>query len=271
MLIGGKVGYHLLRLFPTPRAWRSRWDDSAPPGSSKLEAYWGPGVWDELAGRTVIDYGCGAGGDALEMARRGARRVIGLDIFPQALAVAARAAERDHLADRCTFGTATREKADAITCVDCFEHFGDPAAVLRTMARLLRPGGTVLVTFGPPWLHPYGGHSFSVFPWAHLLFTERALLRWRARHCSDGATRFHEVRGGLNRMTLRRFERLVADSPLRMTEFTAIPIRPARLLHNRLTREFFTSVVRCRLTARTPSSPQRLLPRPASDRPSLVP
>ena len=49
-------------------------------------------------------------------------------------------------------------------------------------------------------------------------------------------------------MTLARFERLVRESPLRMTDFTAIPIRPVRRLHNRLTREFFTSMVRCKLT-----------------------
>jgi SAM-dependent methyltransferase len=248
MLLGGELASRVLRCFPTPCTWQSRLNDYSLPAPGKLEAYWGPGIWDELAGQTVLDYGCGTGGDALEMARRGARRVIGLDIFPQALAVASRAAERANLADRCTFQTTTEEKADAIICIDCFEHFGDPAAVLRTMADLLNPGGTVFVSFGPPWLHPYGGHSFSVFPWAHLLFTEKSLLRWRSRYCSDGATRFHEVRGGLNQMTLRRFERLVEQSPLRMAEFAAIPIRPLRLFHNRLTREFFTSIVRCKLT-----------------------
>ncbi len=255
MIIGGEFAYHVLRCFPTPRNWQLRLNDSSVPTPSKLEAYWGRGIWDELAGRTVLDYGCGTGGDSLEMARRGAERVIGLDIFPKALAVASRAAERANLADRCTFQTTTEERADAIVCIDCFEHFGDPAAVLQTMSDLLRPGGTVFVSFGPPWLHPYGGHSFSVFPWAHLLFTEHSLLRWRSRYCSDGATRFHEVRGGLNQMTLRRFERLVEDSPLQMAEFAAVPIRPLRLLHNRLTREFFTAIVRCKLKAKRLPTP----------------
>lgn len=248
MIIGGAIAHRVLRCFPTPPHWQPRPNDAFGPGPSKLQAYWGPEIWDELAGRTVLDYGCGTGGDSLEMARRGARRVIGLDIFPRALAIASAAAEREDLAKRCTFQTATDEKVDAIVCIDCFEHFGDPAAVLGTMAKLLRPGGTGFVTFGPPWLHPFGGHSFSVFPWAHLLFTERSLLRWRSHYCSDGAARFHEVRGGLNQMTVRRFERLIEDSPLRITEFAAVPIRPLRLLHNRLTREFFTSIVRCKLT-----------------------
>src|SRR5581483_2158 len=99
MLIGGELAYRMLRCFPTPCNWRKRLNESSLPAPSKLEAYWGPAIWDDLAGRTVIDYGCGTGGDALEMARRGARRVIGLDIFPEALEVAARTAERAKLAD----------------------------------------------------------------------------------------------------------------------------------------------------------------------------
>ncbi len=250
MLLGGELGYRVLQHFPMPSTWQPCQNDSSTPAPGKLETYWGPGIWDELAGRTVIDYGCGRGGDAIEMVRRGVERVIGLDIVPQALASAARAAERAKVADRCFFRKKTAEKADAIVCIDCFEHFADPAAVLRTMAKLLKPGGTAFVSFGPPWLHPYGGHSFSVFPWAHLLFTESCLLRWRSHYRPDGATRFHEVRGGLNRMTVRRFERLICKSPLRMMDFRAVPIRPVRLLHNRLTREFFTSIVRCKLTAK---------------------
>lgn len=247
MLIGGELGYRVLRTFPTPRTWTSRLTAATIPTPGKLEAYWGPGVWDELAGCTVIDFGCGTGGDTVEMARRGARRAIGIDIVPQALDVARRAAERAGVADRCVFAAEAAEKADYILSIDSFEHFAAPAAVLATMAGCLNPGGRALVSFGPPWYHPYGGHSFSVFPWAHLIFSERALLRWRSRYCEDGATRFHEVRGGLNQMTVGRFERLVAASPFRVIEFDAIPIRPARLLHNRLTHEVFTSMVRCKL------------------------
>jgi SAM-dependent methyltransferase len=208
-------------------------------------------IWAELTGRTVIVFGCRTGADVIEMARHGARRVIGLDIVREALDVAALAAERANVSDRCEFRTTTTEKADAIICIDSFEHFDDPAAILQTMSELLEPGGTVFVSFGPPWFHPYGGHSFSIFPWAHLLFTEKSLLRWRRDYCNDGATRFAEVQGGLNQMTLRRFEHLIQQSPFRMSDFKAIPIRPLRLLHNKLTREFFTSMIRCKLTLKS--------------------
>jgi SAM-dependent methyltransferase len=251
MFIGGEIGYRVLRLFPVPRGWRTRLGDSVQPPTGKLGTYWGADAWEDVAGRTVLDFGCGAGGDSIELARRGAARVIGLDVVEEALAVARRAAAQAGVADRCTFTLGTTERVDRIVCVDAFEHFADPAGVLQAMARMLAPGGRVLASFGPTWYHPYGGHSFSAFPWAHLLFTEHALLRWRADHRRDGARRFGEVRGGLNQMTIRRFERLVADSPLRLEHFEAVPIRAARLLHGRLTREFLTAIVRCRLAHRS--------------------
>ena len=132
--------------------------------------------------------------------------------------------------------------------LDAFEHFSDAAGVLEAMYEQLSPGGTVLAAFGPTWLHPQGGHLFSVFPWAHLLFTEGALMRWRADFKSDGATRFEEVEGGLNRMRIDRFESLVENSPFELDWLRLIPIRGIGLLRWRPFREFGTSLVVCRLS-----------------------
>jgi hypothetical protein len=44
-----------------------------------------------------------------------------------------------------------------------------------------------------------------------------------------------------------RFERIVAQSDWRFASFDAVPIRKLRRFHNRLTREFTTATVRCRL------------------------
>jgi SAM-dependent methyltransferase len=138
-----------------------------------------------------------------------------------------------------------------VLSLDGFEHYGDPEGILRTMRRLVRDDGRVLISFGPSWFHPYGGHQFSVFPWAHLLFTEAALIRWRADFESDRATRFSDVKGGLNQMTIRYFEELVETSDFETENIEAIPIRRAKLFWNRWTREFLTSVVRCTLVPRS--------------------
>jgi SAM-dependent methyltransferase len=238
-------------MLPVPLSWQTDLGPATAPSPSKLGAYWGERIWAEVTGKTVVDFGCRTGGDALEMVRHGAGHVIGLDIVPAALAVAAREAERLGLADRCTFTTHYEGKADCIICIDAFEHFADPAGVLDVMASILKPGGRVFASFGPPWLHPRGGHSFSVFPWAHLLFTEAALLRWRSDHRRDGARRFEEVEGGLNRMTLARFERLLGRSAFECVFLEEVPIRAARWLHSCWTREWVTSMVRCELRLRS--------------------
>lgn len=112
------------------------------------------------------------------------------------------------------------------------------------MSQIIKSTGRVLLTFGPTWFHPLGGHLFSVFPWAHLIFTEEALIRWRSRFKHDGATRFDEVEGGLNQMTIRRFRQLVARSSFWFETFERIPIWRLRALANPLTREFVTTSVR---------------------------
>jgi SAM-dependent methyltransferase len=213
---------------------------------SKLATLLGESVLRELAGRTVIDFGCGEGHEALELARCGAQ-VYGLDIQDDLIAQARDRAQQQGLADRCRFGREPPDLADAIIALDSFEHFADPAAILDQMHSLLKDGGRVLASFGPTWFHPLGGHLFSVFPWAHLLFSERALMRWRADLRDDGATCFGEVAGGLNQMTIARFERLVSKSRFALECLEAVPIRKLAWAHCGLTRELTTAIVRARL------------------------
>ena len=226
---------------------------------SKLRVLLGDEIVDELRDRVVLDFGCGDGHEAVSLATEGAAHVVGVDIRPAALARAEALAAQRGVGDRCTFVTEPSEPVDAIVSLDSFEHFGDPAAVLRTMFGMLRPGGRVYTSFGPTWYHPYGGHLFSVFPWAHLMFSERALIRWRSDIRSDGATRFSEVEGGLNQMTISRFEALVRGSPFELRSLQPVPIRKLRRVHNRFTREFTTAVVRA------------VLQRPAAPRSALEP
>lgn len=247
-VIGGAVGVYLLN--SASRNGTTGYPDVAVAyeGRSKLEVLMGPGIWDRIRGKTVLDFGCGSGTEAVEMAEHGASRVIGVDIDEPSLLRAKQQAQERGVSDRTVFARQTDEPVDVIVSLDAFEHFADPDAILRTMAQRLRPGGEVIVSFGPPWLHPLGGHYFSVFPWAHLVVSEPALVRWRSRYKSDGFRSIAET--GLNRMTIGRFQRTVERSPLRFSSFKAVPIRPLRRFHTRLTREFTSATVRCTLVHR---------------------
>lgn len=102
-----------------------------------------------LAGRRVLDVGCGGGILSEAMACRGAS-VVGIDLAEQALAAA-----RQHAAEtavevdyRCvdTEELARQEPAgfDIVTCMELLEHVPDPAAIVDACARLAKPGATVV-------------------------------------------------------------------------------------------------------------------------------
>lgn len=220
-------------------------------GRSKLKILLGEAACNSLVGKTVVDFGCGAGNEAVEMAQLGARHVYGIDLQEHLLVMGRQAARDAGVQDRCSFYVPANVPAklgvDRVVSLDSFEHFADPAAVLSTMHELLAPGGTAEISFGPTWYHPLGGHLFSIFPWAHLIFSERALIAWRSRFKTDGATRFSEVAGGLNQMTIARFERIVSESHFTLERIECVPIRKLRGLHGHWTREFTTALVRARL------------------------
>ncbi len=225
-------------------------DSSAYREKNKLKSLLGDDVFDLTREKVVIDFGCGTGHESVELAENGARLVIGVDIQEESLCEARELARLAGVEDRCIFSTEAPESADVIISLDSFEHFRDPAAILRRMWELLKPGGSLLVSFGPIWYHPLGGHLFSVFPWAHLLFSEKALIRWRNDMRDDGARSFEEVAGGLNRMTIGKFLEIVQESQFETKQFVTVPIRRLASLHNRWTREFTTATVRCRLEKR---------------------
>jgi SAM-dependent methyltransferase len=248
-IIGGSLGYKLLRLI-NPGGAKVHCDGRAYAGRSKMEVLFGPKIWDEIAGKVVIDFGCGSGREAIEMALHGASKVIGIDIRENALSEARLAAKQAGVSHICQFVTELSGRADVIVSIDAFEHFDDPAGILRIMRQLVKDDGAAIIEFGPPWYHPLGGHLFSVFPWAHLIFSEKCLIRWRSDFKTDGATRFEEVEGGLNQMSIRQFKKLVDQSEFRINYFETVPIRRIKFLTNRLTKEFFTASVLCRLVPR---------------------
>src|SRR5206468_1321177 len=250
-IIGGRLGYRLLRRLGARTQATASCTGSPYRDRSKVEALFGPGIWRELVGRIVIDFGCGTGGETIEVAQHGAKKVIGIDIRDTVLNIARDGARAVGVSDQCRFSTATDERADVILSIDGFEHYDDPEQVLRVMRRLLKDDGRVFIAFGPPWLHPLGGHLFSVLPWAHLLFTEKALIRWRSDFKSDGATRFSEVAGGLNQMTVRRFRKLLEHCDFAVERFEAVPIRRLRALSNALPGARATAMARGELTPRS--------------------
>jgi SAM-dependent methyltransferase len=211
-------------------------------GKSKLAMCFGPEFLNGCRGKTVVDFGCGNGLEVIELAKAGAELVIGIEIDECLLTSARQNAAQAGVGDRCLFVPHPDRPVDMVVSLDCFEHYADPVTVLRTVYAMLRQNGIFQVSFGPPWYHPWGEHLIELPPWAHVFFSESAVVRWRQLMRGGDATSYAEI--GLNQMKVAHFERLAVQSGFEIDSLEVVPIKPLRWIHNRFTREFTTSVVR---------------------------
>jgi 2-polyprenyl-6-hydroxyphenyl methylase/3-demethylubiquinone-9 3-methyltransferase len=104
-----------------------------------------------LAGKRVVDVGCGGGILAESMAERGAM-VTGIDLAEKSLKVA-----RLHLLEtgqkvdyQCIaaedFAAQHGGEFDVVTCMEMLEHVPDPGSVIRACAQMVKPGGWVFLS-----------------------------------------------------------------------------------------------------------------------------
>lgn len=198
-------------------------------------------LWD-LAGRVVLDVGCGLGGKLLFYAEQGAKEVIGIDLRPFSIISASQLMVEQgydviHLAvadgAKLPFNDNVFER---VISINVLEHVVDPLSVLLECRRVLRPEGRIYLYF-PPFYSPWGAHldGWINFPWPHLLFPERSLVRAAAlieeqKHINERFILSAQVHWGelkglyeLNRLTLRQFWKLIKEADLQVLQCRLLP------------------------------------------------
>ena len=101
-----------------------------------------------LAGKNVLDVGCGGGILTEAMARLGAR-VTGIDLSEKPLKVAQlhlleSGLSIDYfLSSAEDFSNLNKNKFDTVTCMELLEHVPEPASTVAACARLVKPGARV--------------------------------------------------------------------------------------------------------------------------------
>lgn len=241
---------------------------------TEFEKFFGP---EMIAGKDVVDFGCGVGDLVFILHRLGAKSCTGIDIDAHSIDVAREKAGSEPvsfvLASNTTGIDLDDESADVITCFDVMEHIMEYESIMQEWLRVLRPDGKVLIHW-QPWFHPYGHHgrNYIPIPWAHLFLDYRKRTEicariadlpdfnaawWDRDDSGERKNRFRvQLESGslendeyLNRLTMWRFERLCRSLGLKIVRRVFVSfegpavVRAVSGLLSRLPllREFFTA------------------------------
>jgi SAM-dependent methyltransferase len=119
-----------------------------PPANTVFPLEYSFSLLGPVSGRTILDYGCGAGEDLVHLAARGAD-VIGLDISPELIELARKRAEAYNVKAHFIVGSGYETglptaSVDVVFAIAIFHHL-DLAAATEELDRILKPSGVMIV------------------------------------------------------------------------------------------------------------------------------
>jgi SAM-dependent methyltransferase len=110
----------------------------------------------------ILDYGCGTGGNTRFYASVGS--VVGIEPESSAIRLAQARGEAQYCCGRGNELPFRAEAFDAVVASDVLEHIEDDRSAMSEITRVLRPGGTLVITVpAHPWLfsrHDAALHHF---------------------------------------------------------------------------------------------------------------
>jgi 2-polyprenyl-3-methyl-5-hydroxy-6-metoxy-1,4-benzoquinol methylase len=235
----------------------------------------------ELAGKSVLEIGCGIGGRTAWMATQNAARVVGIDINAEEIGAATELCAKLYpdIASRVEYKVCQENSAlelgqfDYVLLVDSMEHVVSPPAILRLARQYTKPGGFCYFgTIG--WFHHAGSHT-GLLPWVNVLFSDESILNvmrwyvsrpdyrpsfWDSNPPIERWKGIYDLRDRpgehLNKITLRQMKRLMRHNIIGPGEMYVYPfgnpwLRPFRWMSQvPLLQELFHSYFVVRLERR---------------------
>lgn len=103
----------------------------------------------------VLDAGCGLGGTMLALARAVGATCVGITLSPSQAAAANAVARHERLADQvrasvCSYDTPPAGPFELIVAIESLAHSQQPSASVKALARVLAPGGRLVVVDDMP-------------------------------------------------------------------------------------------------------------------------
>ena len=223
------------------------WDTD---NSLNLLARYSPNFFNDIKGKKILDFGCGTGFQTISLVLNGASFVVGVDINQNRLEKARKLAQDNNVEDKVMFASKLDDNHpdhfDIVLSHNSFEHFDNPVAILEEMKLKLKNNGRIYISFGPPWYAPYGVHNFFFvrIPWANILFSEKTIINVRCLYTKESVTAYEEI--GLNKMTIRKLEDLIAASGMELESLHYEAVKGINFLSKIPSlRELFINHVHC--------------------------
>lgn len=115
---------------------------------------------EPIAGRRILDVGCGTGRYALEYARRGAGHIVGIDVSDKMIQVCHQRAAQENLASQCTFLVSDLlhyqpdQPFDVCIGIGLFDYIRDALPVLKKMRDVVQDRAIVSLPLLYTWRAP---------------------------------------------------------------------------------------------------------------------
>ena len=192
-----------------------------------------------LRGQQVADVGCGDGIMALGLMQRAQpARLVGFDLNPCDIDILLERAGRFGAPDTVPAGLefqrseptsfpAENDEFDVVYTWSAFEHVGDPAGLMREIARVLKPDGVLMLQLWPFYYSPRGSHLWEWFPEAyhHLGSAPEEIveaMRESGRHSEWFTEYMANEFLNLNRLTFDELHRSILAAGLEVRKLEAI-------------------------------------------------
>jgi 2-polyprenyl-3-methyl-5-hydroxy-6-metoxy-1,4-benzoquinol methylase len=197
-------------------------------GKIEIEKFWKRlGVEINFKEKTVLDFGCGHGAFCIDLAKKNAKRVIGIDLETSLLEFAKKNLEINYsnLKNILEFkevdilDSSFDEKVDIIVSKDTFEHALNLDKILDKFYEILNPGGKVYLGFGPLYNFFNGDHGRTnlKLPWLHAVLPEKYILKNFNRTNLNKITKIEDL--GLNKYSFKQYKKLFYKSKFKVTYF----------------------------------------------------
>ncbi len=148
------------------------------------------GFGEKVLDKNILEIGCGHGGICVFAAMNGAKKVVGIDLSDEALAIAnslkskfvEKGLREDNLVFQKVFAEDLpfpNESFDLIIADNVFEHVSDLELTLIECKKVMMHGAIIYAPTFPSIYSKFGPHLKygTKIPWLHIFFTEKAICQ----------------------------------------------------------------------------------------------